>query len=177
MSENPPKPSKLSASVAAANMPSSLSAFHNQPQIQFQGQIQQSTFAGPLPHPDVLAKYNDIQPGFADRIIKMAEAEGEHRRNQEKRSLDSDIKAREIAQETDLHTIREGFRLQRLGQFCALIIGVFTVAAGTYAAVHGALIAGTFIGSTGVIGLVSVFIWGRERSPSTNPPTKPNENS
>lgn len=29
--------------------------------------------AGPLPHPTQLAAYNDIEPGFADRIVRMAE--------------------------------------------------------------------------------------------------------
>lgn len=33
------------------------------------------TFAGPVPHPDLLAKYEQIVPGAAERIIKMAENE------------------------------------------------------------------------------------------------------
>lgn len=40
---------------------------------------QQELFAGPIPHPDILLKYEEIQPGFADRILTMAEKDEEHR--------------------------------------------------------------------------------------------------
>lgn len=30
-------------------------------------------FSGPLPHPSILKGYDDIEKGFADRIVKMAE--------------------------------------------------------------------------------------------------------
>ncbi|MGH7200157.1 MAG: DUF2335 domain-containing protein [Planctomycetaceae bacterium] len=36
-------------------------------------------FSGPLPHPAVLQQYEEIQPGFADRILRMAEQQGQHR--------------------------------------------------------------------------------------------------
>lgn len=39
---------------------------------------------GPLPHPEALIRYNDAQPGAADRIIKMAEKEQRHRHFVEK---------------------------------------------------------------------------------------------
>ena len=46
---------------------------------------EQRTFSGPLPHPEDLAKYDQIVPGAADRIIKMAENEMCHRhRNEDK---------------------------------------------------------------------------------------------
>ena len=46
---------------------------------------EQRTFSGPLPHPEDLAKYDQIVPGAADRIIKMAENEMRHRhRNEDK---------------------------------------------------------------------------------------------
>ena len=50
----------------------------------------------------------------------------------------------------------------KLGQFLGFLIGVFTVAGGTYAATHGAQIPGALIGSGGVIGLVTAFIYGRK---------------
>ena len=48
-----------------------------------------SAFAGPLPPPDLLAKYERALPGLADRIVAMAEAEaeGDHRRALQKRAL------------------------------------------------------------------------------------------
>jgi uncharacterized membrane protein len=41
-------------------------------------QVQQH-YSGPLPHPDALARYDEIVPGAAERIIRMAEKEMEHR--------------------------------------------------------------------------------------------------
>jgi uncharacterized membrane protein len=46
-------------------------------------EISQS-FSGPLPHPDVLRKFNEIIPGAAERIIKMAEDQSIHRKELEK---------------------------------------------------------------------------------------------
>lgn len=39
-----------------------------------------SSFSGPLPPPDLLAEYEQVLPGLADRIVRMAEDEGAHRR-------------------------------------------------------------------------------------------------
>ena len=44
--------------------------------VQFQ---QQQLYSGPLPQPEALEKYNQIVPGAAERILKMAEKEMEQR--------------------------------------------------------------------------------------------------
>ena len=54
-------------------------------------EINHSEFSGPLPHPAILAKYDEIVPGSADRIIKMAENQSIHRRDMEKMVIKSDI--------------------------------------------------------------------------------------
>jgi uncharacterized membrane protein len=43
------------------------------------------TFSGPLPPPDVLARYNEALPNGADRIVKLAEEQAAHRRRMESR--------------------------------------------------------------------------------------------
>ncbi len=48
-------------------------------------------FSGPLPHPDILQRFNDIVPGAAERILKMAEGQFEHRTALEKKVIESDI--------------------------------------------------------------------------------------
>lgn len=45
-------------------------------------QVQQH-YSGPLPHPDALEKYDQIVPGAAERIIRMAEKEMDHRHDTE----------------------------------------------------------------------------------------------
>lgn len=42
------------------------------------------TFAGPIPPPDLLAGYNDIIPDGAERILRMAEKQSDHRMEMEK---------------------------------------------------------------------------------------------
>ena len=48
---------------------------------------EQHTFSGPLPPPEDLARYDQVVPGAAERIIKMAENEMMHRhKNEDKMS-------------------------------------------------------------------------------------------
>lgn len=48
-------------------------------------------FAGPLPHPELLKKYEQILPGSADRIIKLAESQLTHRQELENQVIKSNI--------------------------------------------------------------------------------------
>lgn len=45
------------------------------------------SWAGPLPSPEALVKYNEAAPGAADRIISMAEKEMEHRHKLEDKAI------------------------------------------------------------------------------------------
>jgi uncharacterized membrane protein len=53
--------------------------------------VAQSRFSGPLPHPDHLARYNEILPDAAERILAMAEKEQDHRHNLEKKVMRNDF--------------------------------------------------------------------------------------
>ncbi len=44
---------------------------------------QRQIFSGPLPHPETLARYNEIVPGSAERILSMAEEEMRFRHKNE----------------------------------------------------------------------------------------------
>ena len=100
-------------------------------------------FIGPIPPPAILQEYNNISPGCADRIIKYAEDEAEHRRK------------------VEILTLKTETLEIRLGQIFGFLIGITTILSGTYAAINGAEIAGSLIGTGGVIGLVTAFITGR----------------
>jgi uncharacterized membrane protein len=41
--------------------------------------------SGPLPHPQVLARYDEVVPGGADRIVKLAENQVKHRQTMQSR--------------------------------------------------------------------------------------------
>lgn len=51
-----------------------------------------SSFEGPIPPPQVLQQYNNIVPDAAERIIRMAEKQSNHRMDLEKRVVCSNIK-------------------------------------------------------------------------------------
>lgn len=99
-------------------------------------------YAGPLPHPDTLQRFNEIVPGAADRILKQFEAQSEHRRYLEKRF--------------SFHEIIKSY----LGLACGFVIGAGAIGGGIWLAVLGNNILGGIIGSTGIIGLVAVFVYG-----------------
>ncbi len=115
---------------------------------QVLGQIYQ----GPIPTPDVLKKYNVLLPGAADRILSMAEQEAAHRHKMEERAL-----------EIEFEDLKARARDSRWGQIFGFLIGFFTVVAGTYTVTLGYQWPGGFIGTSGVLGLVSVFVIGRKR--------------
>lgn len=48
-------------------------------------------YSGPIPPPSALAKYEEIMPGSADRILRMAEIQAEHRQSLESTVIDSDV--------------------------------------------------------------------------------------
>lgn len=112
-------------------------------------------FSEPLPPPELLAAYERILPGAADRILRMAEEEGRHRRSLENRAVDADIEA-----------MRRQFTEARLGQIFAFLIAVMFIASGTYlVTVKDNTAVGLLFGAVGLGGLVSTFIWGRSKRP------------
>src|SRR3989338_3375865 len=54
--------------------------------------VQHQEFSGPLPPPEVLRQFDQVVPGAAERIIKMAEQQFAHRTELEKKVIDSDIR-------------------------------------------------------------------------------------
>ena len=105
-------------------------------------------FAGPLPAPDVLLDYDHALEGTADRIIRMAEREAEHRHLIERKLVG--IQARNSL----------------LGIASGLVLGLSGVLGGVYAVVHGADIAGAGVALTALAALVGVFITQRRTQPS-----------
>lgn len=116
-------------------------------------------FTGPLPHPQILEQYEHIFPGAAERIIRMAESETNHRRGIQDRSVSADIEG-----------MRRQFSEARVGQYCALLITLGFIGAGTYVAISGQALTGLAFSGIGIVTIVSAFIWGRTKREEDNPP-------
>lgn len=104
----------------------------------------QRTHIGPLPPPEILEQYNNVVPDGAERIIRMAEKQQNHRMELEKRFL--------ISQSAQ----------SKLGQWFGLIIGVFGLSTAAFLGYFGAEIAAAGIGGGTLVGLVSAFLAGKK---------------
>ena len=111
-------------------------------------QRQEAYFRGPLPPPEILARYEDVLPGAAERIITMAENQSAHRIEIEK----TVINARS--------------RDSLLGICSGLAIGLAALGACVYIIVSGYPVYDSIIGASGLGGLVGVFVYGTRENRS-----------
>jgi uncharacterized membrane protein len=112
--------------------------------------IQERSHSGPLPDADTLIQYNSVIPDGADRIMKMAEKQQEHRMNLESTVILSQSKQ------------------SNLGQWFGLIIGLVGIGCGTFLAYCGETTVGGIIAGGTVVSLVSVFVIGKKLQKSDN---------
>ena len=103
---------------------------------------QQMSFSGPLPPPEVLKKFDEVVPGAAERIIKMAERQFTHRTELERKVIDSDI-AR-----------------SKWGQVLGFVIAIAGLIVAVLVSIYGNALAGGIIGVSTLVSLVSVFMHG-----------------
>jgi uncharacterized membrane protein len=106
--------------------------------------------AGPLPDAESIMKYDTVIPQGADRIMKMAEKQQEHRMNLEAKIVSSQS------------------RQSNLGQWFGLIIGLVGIGSGTFLAYSGQTTVGGIIAGGTVVSLVSVFVIGKKNQKSEN---------
>lgn len=103
------------------------------------------SFSGPIPTPELLKAYEDIFPGSAERIFRMAEIQAEHRQSIEKVVVNGDSRRADRGLNYGL--------IVALGALVVTLVLVLT----------GHEWAGGIIGSLDLIGLVGVFVYGSER--------------
>lgn len=105
--------------------------------------MQIKTHSGPLPPAEVLQEYNQLIPNGAERIMRMAEKQQDHRMDLENRVVNSQLK--------------ESSRGQWMGYTLALA-GLGTAILST---IYGHEVAATIIGSIDMVGLVYLFVNGK----------------
>lgn len=100
-------------------------------------------FSGPVPHPDLLAKYDALMPGLAERLVQMAETSLEAEISLKAKALDvreQEVKSRD-RQERQEHTdYRMGVLAAMFVVILFLCVAVFSIYLGAYA-IAGAVIA------------------------------------
>lgn len=106
--------------------------------------VKRSSFSGPIPHPEILAGYNNAVGNGAERVLGMAERQSAHRI-----SLEEQV-------------IKEELRQSRRGQTFGFLLGIIGMAISAFMAYTGHDTVATIFGSTTIVGLVTVFVVGRK---------------
>ena len=125
--------------------------------------LQKVEFQGPLPPPAVLAQYENIHSGFADRIISMAETQAAHRQSLERDQSESRRRLVEFYGD-DLRGRRDQLRR---GQYLGAGVCALTTICGACIAIlteaTAGQIAGGLVSVSGLGGIVVALMTGRMR--------------
>jgi uncharacterized membrane protein len=105
--------------------------------------VEASQFSGPLPPPALLEHYNTIHPGAADRIIRMAEEQGSHRREMEKLELQANN------------------AVQTRGPVLGFILAMTAVIGGIWLISRGMAVTGLVSLISAIGAPVGVFVYGK----------------
>ena len=97
---------------------------------------------GPLPPPSMLAEYDRIIPGAAERILNLAEQQTKHRIELEKSAIRSEISR------------------SWTGLWMGLIVSLAAIGGGVLVAILASPTAGATIATASVVALASVFVYG-----------------
>jgi len=116
--------------------------FPGGPPPQLAAMFQAYSWQGPYPPPETLAKYGEIDPTLVNRLLKMAEDQGDHRRAIENKLVDSQVDS------------------ARRGMNYGLAIGLVGLGAAAYVATLSPGFGAVFAGLD-LLGLVTVFVTGR----------------
>jgi len=103
-----------------------------------------SSFSGPLPPPATLEGYENILPGAADRIIKMAEQNANTRLSLDNKIVESDIKR------------------SKKGQYLGFILSVLFIGAAILCAYLNQPFPASVLGVGGFSSIISIFVLGKK---------------
>lgn len=140
------KPSRTNRNAKAMAKGAKNNANHpairnNHPNVAVTTTIEQQ-FSGPLPHPQILAQYDKIIPGCANKIISAWEEQAKHRQDLERKVISADI------------------RQSYLGLFLGFIIAIAAIGAGTFLAYIGRPAEGIAAIISALVGLIGAYGWG-----------------
>jgi uncharacterized membrane protein len=103
-------------------------------------------FQGPLPPPEILLQYEQITPGFADRIISSWEKQTLHRQEIENTAIGAQVKN------------------SKRGAIFAFILGFMAIIGGTICIIMGYSASGISEILFSLGSLVGVYVYGSEKN-------------
>ena len=103
----------------------------------------QYSYSGPLPHPEILERYEKAVPGSAERILAQFESQSLHR------------------QEIELRVVKSDTFAQIFGLICGFILGLIALGGGLVIVYMGKSIAGLAAFFFALASFVGVYIYGK----------------
>jgi len=105
-----------------------------------------SSFSGPLPPPEVLQQYIEVNPDFAQLIMQMP------------------IDEQKYSHQRDAEIIDKSFEAKKRGQTFAFAIAITAIVGGVACILLNHEIAGGIVSGFGLTGLVAQFLGNSEKS-------------
>jgi uncharacterized membrane protein len=96
-----------------------------------------TAFAGPIPPPEYLERYDQIVPGAARIIIDAFDRESRHRQELEKSAQSANIDAQQKQQAMVEKQGRAVFFSDAIGQACGIVLSLACVAGAAFLATSG----------------------------------------
>lgn len=98
-------------------------------------------YEGPVPPPDVLRGFEELVPGSADRLLRLAEHESAHRHDLEARALQANIDAQRRQLDIAEQQARSLSLNDTIGQVAGVLIAIACLVAAYFLAIsdHGAV--------------------------------------
>jgi uncharacterized membrane protein len=120
---------------------------NSNPQRQTRQQLQLAAefHSGPLPHPDVLARYNETVQNGAERLMQSFEKQQAHRQELEKKVIFGNVDA------------------EKRGQWMGLTVSLAVLGLAAYVAHLGNAWAGGGIAVADIATLAGVFVYGKSK--------------
>ena len=116
---------------------------------------QVEAWSGPLPHPDLLQRYEEILPGAAERILVIAENQQRHQISQERKILEHEG----IALESARTSIRAESRRSDFGMAIAAVIALAGLIGGVALIALDRWEQGIVLFLAPLTGLVGLFVY------------------
>lgn len=124
----------------------------------------QKLHQGPLPAPEDLQRYDDLLPGGAERIFRMAEIEQQHRHEQESKAISSELTTRDLLQATEKARIEGVMRSDKRGQYLGAAVSILAILGAIYTAGTQPYVAAALIGLP-ILGIVKALRNGPTQYP------------
>jgi uncharacterized membrane protein len=116
--------------------------------------FQQTVYQGAIPPPELLARFDEIVPGAAARLILAAETESNHRRKLEQQAQDANIQLQQQQLSIAEYQSKATFNSDALGQILGFLVCALCIAGCVWLALFGfkeAAIALTVIPTAAII--------------------------